>query len=301
MFMRILKEPLLHFLALGLGLFIAYGYIAGDGDESNPKKIVVDRDKLLTFMQYRAKTFDTERFSDLLDKMPEDKLNKMIDDYVQEEAMYREAKALSLDKNDYVARRRLIQQLEYINRGFISSEIRVSDEELQDWLDSNKEKYYVPAKVTFTHVFFNGEKRGDEAAQKAAEAKVNELNANDVPFHESLQHGDRFFYHVNYVEKEADEIASHFGQTMQEAVFALEADDTKWHGPYPSQYGYHVVMVAKQLAGYNPPLDEVKGRVAQDLVQARLEEELGKATKAIVESYDVKVASDVKMKTGEAS
>ena len=97
---------------MGLVLFAAFGYITKDEQSDALNRIVVDRDRLLTFMQNRARTFGAERFEEILDNLPEDELQALIDDYVREEALYREAKALNLDKNDYTSRQRLIRQLE---------------------------------------------------------------------------------------------------------------------------------------------------------------------------------------------
>ena len=51
---KILKDPLVHFLVLGLGLFILFGLVAGDDAAYDSKVINVDRDALLTFVQYRS-------------------------------------------------------------------------------------------------------------------------------------------------------------------------------------------------------------------------------------------------------
>lgn len=40
---------------------------------------------------------------------------------------------------------------------------------------------------------------------------------------QAAAYGDRFLYHLNYVAREPDEVASHFGTEMQQAVFALAA------------------------------------------------------------------------------
>ncbi len=289
MFKRLLKEPLLHFLGMGLVLFAAFGYMSKGEQSDALNRIVVDRDRLLTFMQYRSKTFEADRFESMLDNLPEEELQALIDDYVREEALYREAKALNLDKNDYSSRRRLIRQLEFINQGFISSTITLSEADLQLHLDTHKDRYYVLPKITFTHVFFNAERRGEDSAHALALAKLAELDGSQVPFHEALSHGDRYLYHRNYVNKEADEIASHFGPAMQERLFALDADDKVWHGPFRSLYGSHLVMVTKHTAGYAPPLEEVGRRVEQDAVQARLKMELDRINQLIVDAYEVAV------------
>ncbi len=56
-----LSDPLAHFLALGLGIFLVYFAVSPDDQfNDDPRKIVVDRDALLTFIQYRTRTFQPE-------------------------------------------------------------------------------------------------------------------------------------------------------------------------------------------------------------------------------------------------
>lgn len=279
---------------MGLVLFLAFDLISKDEQSDALNRIVVDRDRLLTFMQFRSKIFEADRIGDALDNLPEEELQKLIDDYVREEALYREAKALNLDKNDYTSRRRLIRQLEFINQGFISSSITLSEMDLQGHLDAHNDRYYVPPKITFTHVFFNADKRGEDSAHALALAKLDELNESQVPFHKALSHGDRYLYHRNYVNKEADEIASHFGPAMQKQLFALDANDKIWHGPFHSPYGSHLVMVIRYTAGYAPPLKEVRQRVEQDAIQARLKLELDRINQSIVDAYEVEVVDALK-------
>ena len=101
MLLKFLKDPLAHFLALGLGLFLLYAaFNPGGGTGDDPKRIVVDRDALLTFVQYRTKTFQPKLAAARLDAMSGERLKRLIDDYVREEALHREAKALGLGRND---------------------------------------------------------------------------------------------------------------------------------------------------------------------------------------------------------
>ena len=67
--MKLLKEPLLHFLLAGLGLFILFGIVGSDEDSYDDKVIIVDRDALLTFAQFRARAFDPGRAGTFLDNL----------------------------------------------------------------------------------------------------------------------------------------------------------------------------------------------------------------------------------------
>ena len=50
----------MHFLVLGLGLFILFDLIASDEAAYDSKVIDVDRDALLTFVQYRSRAFQPQ-------------------------------------------------------------------------------------------------------------------------------------------------------------------------------------------------------------------------------------------------
>ena len=80
---------------------------------------------------------------------------------------------------------------------------------------------------------------------------------------------------------------------MQQQLFSIDPDGKSWHGPFRSPYGYHLVMVTKKTAGYDPPLEEIGQRVEQDATQARLEEALDRITQSIVDGYKVEVAGGI--------
>ena len=295
----VLKEPLLHFLALGFALFLAYNAFNPDMETGRADHIVVDRESLLTYMQYRAKAFNGERAQQQLNSMPDKQRQQLVDDYIREETLYREAKALQLDKNDSVARQRLIQQMRYVVQSIIGASITLSDAELREFQAQNRERYFEPAKTTFTHVFFSSASRPKDEARQLAQQQLSELNENNIPFHQAPGHGDRFLYHRNYVQKDAEFIASHFGEDLQTAVFDLPASDTQWQGPYPSPYGYHLVLVTQQTPEYHPTFDEVKGRVTQDAVQARRQQQVNKAIDEMIARYEVTVALEQQSSTSE--
>ena len=187
----------------------------------------------------------------------------------------------------------MISQLEFINQGIVSTAIELADDDLEVYLESNKQRYYEPRTITFTHVFHNAERNGDAAAQQRARATLQELNGassgNRVPFHEAPAHGDRFLYHQNYVNQEASEIKSHFGSETQQQLFALQPDDKTWRGPFRSPYGYHLVLVTKQTDRYLPSFEELRQRVEMDAYQASFDRELRQIERSVVESYSVEL------------
>jgi len=118
-----------------------------------------------------------------------------------------------------------------------------------------------------------------------------------VHFSESTRHGERFLYNVNYVERTADFIASHFGTPMATAVFELKPDSETWRGPFESSYGYHVVMLTRRTDGNQPELSEIEAAVRDDAERIAINELNELAVQAIVDTYDVRM--DYELENGE--
>jgi hypothetical protein len=285
---KILKDPLVHFLALGLGLFVLFDLVASDEAAYDSRVINVDRDALLTFVQYRSRAFEPKAAAARLDNLSEDDLERLISDYVREEALHREAKALGVDKNDYIIKRRMIQSIEFITDGFVTAAVDVSDDEIAAHYEANREDYHISSYATFTHVFFDGERHSRDEALALATAKLKELNSRQVPFSDAPGHGDRFPFFLNYVERDPQFVASHFGLPMAEKVFALESSDSTWHGPFESEYGMHLIMLTRKAEGRYPELAEIEAGVRDDTEREAIATLKGQAIQAIVDTYEVR-------------
>lgn len=287
MLSKLIREPLVHFLAIGLGLFVLFDLVAPADTVLDSKTIVVDRDALLTFIQYRSKAFNPDAAAERLDSLSEQELRLVINDYVREEALHREALALGMDTNDYVIKQRLIQSIQFITNGFVTAAVDVSDDDVAQYYAANKDDYYVDPYVTFTHVYFSSDRHGAERARALAETKLAELNEDRVPFSGSTSHGDRFLYNVNYVERTEDFVGSHFGRPMAAALFELEPDDREWQGPLESTYGFHLVMLTKRTDGLYPTLEDIEETVREDALRIKIDEQNDIAVQTIVDTYDV--------------
>ena len=71
----------------------------------------------------------------------DDEVARIINDLVQEEILYREALKLGLDQDDRIIKRRLAQKLSFLKQE--SVEKLPSSQELKDFFNDNKEKYYI--------------------------------------------------------------------------------------------------------------------------------------------------------------
>jgi hypothetical protein len=284
------REPLVHFIVAGAILFGAsYAFRDAATAPADDTTIVVDRRALMTFLQYRANAFEPETFSAALDAMSDAELQELIDAYVDEEALYREAKALGLEDSDYVIRQRMVQKMTFLMGDIADPGGAIDDEVLATYFAENREAYAVQPWATFTHVFFDASKRGDEGARADAETVLRELNESGALFNDAPSYGDRFPFLLNYVERTFEYIASHFGYEFVAEIAELEPSAERWQGPFRSAYGQHLIMLTRRAERSYPELDEVRGDVEADYLSERNAELLAEMTATIRERYRVDV------------
>ncbi len=284
---RIAREPLVHFLAAGAALFTLFQAVGGEQPAADDSTIVVDRRALLMHMQYRANAFEPEAFGALLDAMTPQELQALIDDYVREEALYREASFLGLGESDYIIRQRMIQKMSFLMGDLAVAGDATEEAALEDYFARNREVYAVEPSITFTHVFFDADRRGAEGAEAAARAALAELSAQEAGFNDAAGRGDSFPFLKNYVERTYPYAASHFGDAFAQGLAALPEDARGWQGPIRSAYGWHVVFVAARTRPSLPALSDVRDQVAADYRRETADAALETLTADLLERYRV--------------
>jgi len=290
-FRGLFKEPLVQFLAIGLVLFGGEGVLNADNYADSHYKILVD-DKVLTqFLQQQAKKFKPEQAIQALAAMDNSELKTLTDDYVRGEVLYREALALDLDRNDPIIRRRLIQKMDYLAQGFYDEIEPLTENDLTLFYEAHKEDYRKPASATFTHIFLSNDKRESAQSKVEAESLLAVINNSRVPFDKAGRHGERFLYNRNYVNRDSQEIASHFGQLFEQKLFdlrpALPMTDAQWQGPLSSNYGWHLVLLTKKVKSFVPALAEISGVVLADAQRQQQGERKRLAVDALRAKYQI--------------
>ena len=103
---RIISEPLFQFLTIGALLFFVYGLI---NTEESRNEIVVDTNLINELV---AK-WELKR-----NRQPSlQELKGLVNQYIEQEVLYREALAMNLDHNDEIVKRRLAQKMEFLSDG----------------------------------------------------------------------------------------------------------------------------------------------------------------------------------------
>lgn len=246
---RLLREPIVVFLVLGVGVFALEK--VGGGLDPEQRRIEIT-------------AADVERLRELwavqsLRPPSDQELEALIEDAVEEEMLVREARRLGLDRDDTIVRRRLAQKMSFLIQD--TAEVGAPTEsELSRFFAENQERYVEPARVTFAHVFFSSERRGD-SPETAAEAALAELRGGTEAV-AWRRLGDPFLLNREYAERSQREIAELFGRPFAASLFELEPGG--WQGPLGSAYGLHLVRVVQRSEERRLSLDESRPRVIED-------------------------------------
>lgn len=282
---------MLHFLVAGILIFLAYAWLEEDtGVEQSGYRIHVDREALLNFMQYRAQAFDRDLFSERFDNLTDRQRQALIEEYVQEEALFREAIGLGLDEGDYDIRLRLIQKMKFLLEDVAAGkaeQIEPAPEDIRQYYETYKDEYRSEPVYTFTHVFFDSETRGDMQAREMAAGLLSHLRQNGVGVEDVVAQGDGFRYLRTYRARSRTQVVNNFGQEFVDDLDALSTQDPAWEGPFKSRYGWHLVYLSERTASVQPELSEIYQQVVDDYRYQRLAMALQIVQDELVQQYEV--------------
>lgn len=224
--MKTFRDPITHFVLIGLALVaINHFWTAWQGELG--RTIVVSTaeiDRLETIWAGTAGRRPTG----------EDR-KQIIEQYVQEEALVREAERLGLGNGDTIIRRRLAQKMDFL----VNEDAKAddpTDAELERWFDEHREQFAAAEMRSFTHVYFSPEKHGS-GLEAAAGAALTQLRAGA----EWKALGDPFIQKRSYAAVPEREITRLFGPEFASAIFKLEANE--WSSPIGSAFGLHLVRI----------------------------------------------------------
>jgi peptidyl-prolyl cis-trans isomerase C len=244
---RWLKDPLFHFLLIGAGIFMLYGWQADD-DALRPDQIVFTDakiDQLINLWERKWQRLPTQR-----------ELQGLIEQQVREEIFYREALAMGLDKNDMVVRRRMAQKMEFISND-LASLAEPDDTQLQTYLDEHSEKFTIPGRISYSQVYLNASERGEQVYNDA-EALLSELSQSTVDVDVGMA-GDSFMSGYRFTDETDFAVSRIFGEAFARRLFELPVGE--WTGPVESGYGLHLVRIDSKTASQSPSLEQVRDKV----------------------------------------
>jgi hypothetical protein len=275
MFMKIIREPLFHFLLLGAAIFAVYG-VATRHKTDKPGQILVTQGTIENLVTGFTRTWQRPP--------TEEELQGLVRDYIREEVAYREALAFGLDRDDMIVRRRLRQKLEFLSDE-LATRTGPSDGELQSFLQAHIGLFQFEPLFSFRQIYFNPQLHGGNLHHDIARALEDLERAGSRANTTHL--GDPFLLERSFENVSLSDVKRTFGDQFASAVAALQLG--MWQGPINSGYGTHLVFVAQRSGSRLPALDEVRDQVRREWLDARRREVTDKFYQAILSRYKVKI------------
>jgi len=238
-----LREPLFHFLVAGGALFLLSNYAAGPEDTGDDE-IIVSSGQIEHLTTIFVKTWQ---------RAPTDQeLRGLIESFILEEVLYREATAIGLDQDDTIIRRRLKQKMEFLVDDFSAAD--PSDVDLQKFMDDDPERFRTDARISFEHVYLIDAESNSIDAMLAALQNGETLDPNMAVSSGLLPR--------RFDDASANTISGQFGENFKNLVFAL--DVRNWTGPVESPFGTHLIKISEIVEGRVPKLDEIRDVVQRE-------------------------------------
>ncbi|MFP5306828.1 MAG: peptidyl-prolyl cis-trans isomerase [Gammaproteobacteria bacterium] len=306
----LIRQPLLHFLALGALLLAAERLLLPQAADAALPTIVVTADDVARLhaewirdgghapsgAQLRAsiaRHVDDElllaealRLSlDAHDPVARERLLRNMrfafpQRRASEAALLHEARAMEMARRDPIVRRRLIQAMERR----LGASLPYDERALRDYVERNAARYATPARYGFRHVYFSADAaRAD--LQGAIEHARAQLEPAPAP---AAELGDAFLLGTHFRAMTADVIAQRFGAGFARAV--ADAPIGAWIGPLQSPYGWHLVQLVERTPPQRPDFVRVAPQAAQAWLAERRVEALQDALERLRQRYRVEVA-----------
>jgi PPIC-type PPIASE domain len=271
---KILREPLLHFLLLGAIIFAVYGFVTRH-ETYKPGEIVVTQgtiDNLITGFTRTWQRPPTQQ-----------ELQGLVRDHIREEAAYREALALGLDRDDMIVRRRLQQKLEFLSDE-LATRTEPTEQELQNFLQSHRALFETEPVLSFRQIYFNPQLHGTDLHRDATRV-LEKLRGTGVASLADL--GDPCLLDQDMKNVSLSDVKKTFGDQVASTVSRSAVG--VWEGPILSGYGVHLIYVEQRTDSRVPVLNEIREQVRRAWLDEKRQQATDKFYRALLNRYEVTI------------
>ena len=170
-------------------------------------------------------------------------------------------KSLDQYKERLFEKRKMILYLSRL-KDKVTSNVTVSDEEIKDFYEKNKDKFKSEGSVHVRHILLNTEEEAKEVLErlKAGEKFEDLAREKSVDEFSKIKGGD-----LGWIERGSMDPA------FEKAVFSAKIGDIV--GPVKTSYGWHIIEVLEKKEGGTKPLEEVKKQIESYLLTIKQEQE----------------------------
>lgn len=281
--MKWLRAPGLHFVLLGSALFLLRtAWLPDDPPEADLLRVSLAQQRELA-----------QRLSQQIGRPPTgEELEAAVEDWIDEELLFRQALALGWNRSDPVVQRRLLQNQRFLESGeeaepqelldeafrlgmdrsdvvvrrrlvervrlALTARVRQAqppDAALAALLQQQPERFRQPARLRLAQVFLSRDRRGDGLEADARNLLAAIRRSGEGP-EQAARRGDPFPLPTELPLWSEAELASRLGADFARAVQALPLE--RWEGPVTSAYGAHLVWLRERRAGRPASLEEAR-------------------------------------------
>jgi hypothetical protein len=257
------KEPLIHFILIAIGLFIL-------------NDLLDDRERI----QVYAETIDylsQQRAELLLRELTLTERHALIQEYIDEEVLLREAYRQGLDK-DVRLRQQLIKKMRF----FLTEEIQAPTEaQLKLFYQQNKDCYRTLPGLTMEHIFFRHE--------DSVPAKLLEQLNQGIEWRQTGDFHPLLGYIVKAVSQQ--ELARLLGSKAARQIFDIQ--NKLWNGPIPSNSGVHFIRIVADVPARQLSFNEVANYIKDEWHIASQQQIMTEKLSLLRQKYRIEIAKEV--------
>ncbi len=279
--MSLLKQSWVHILIAGLLLGGTWILVFGP-------KLPTEEDQRIIISENDV-NFISASWQKTWQRPPtKEELSNAVLNYVRDEVLYREALNRNFDENNGMVRRSLIMQMNMIAEGQ-GSNSGIDEESIAAYYELRKEKYMIPALISFRQVYYNPAKHNDSMDDLVNStlrqlASASEEEIQDV--------GDPISLNRQYEKLSEYEVANLFGESFASEVMDLPVGE--WIGPVKSSYGIHLVHILSRTNETPAPIEAVRNEIIREIEYEEKEAAKEQFYTELMRQYSIVYEGDVK-------
>ena len=266
--MKLLRNPLFLFIILGLAAFILYSWLKPDNKEEIRVTSQIVADLVAQDEALNLKSPDEERIQEL------------IENYIQEEIMLREAFELGYHTSDGRVRKRLLNLM----RTSLQDQIpEPSYNQLQAYFEENIQEYSTGETRTFLQIYYDPSLNED----------IPDLTTIKTQYADYLgeeRAGDFAPVSNRQIQNSYELVGRTFGKEIADAVFSAELN--QWFGPMKSTAGLHYIKVLEVYAPEEARFEDVESFVSMDYVLKKTRESQDEKIELLRPKYHIVIEGD---------
>lgn len=193
----------------------------------------------------------------------EDGIKRIVEELINHELMFLEAKEEKLDEEDV-----FIREVENMKNNLLKqyaiqkmlSKVEITEDEVKEFYDNNKQFVSQPAKMRASHILVDSEEKAKEIIQNIKDGAAFENQAREHSTCPSCENGG------DLGEFPAGSMVPEF----EAAAEAMNVGDIS-EEPVKTQFGYHVIKLIDKKEASTPEFEEIKDQLYNQALGAKQE------------------------------